>query len=219
MVDKLHIIFGLLLMFLLICTGGEILSTPRVVILEQAARSLAQSMGHSQMYPLHILAVALGDDECIGFDETIFRILSDSAQKKGKNICKSIREDVIKSLESEIPRQSPPPREVSYSGEFEGVLLKADKFRESRRDTRVAVIHIMYGLARDPGVSKVLKKREISTSSLDKAIVTLLAHKSAQSLDEVEEASVSVSGWAISGVDNFNFVQFLSFNRNYQFMQ
>ncbi len=175
----------------------QIFLTKKAIDIQNVAKEVALARGHFSLLPVHFLLAGLGGEKSHGFNDVFVSVLSDASKlKKGKETCTSLRNDAVDFLNAEVASQSPPPKDVSNSVDTNSMFVRADAFRQKRKDASVGTIHLLFGLTNDKVVAKILKKQNITASSIEKSITSLLTRKTPEDLES--EFTFDVSSIALT---------------------
>ena len=141
-----------------------------------AAQTQAAEHHHSQVDALH-LAAALFQDE----DGLAPRL----AEKTGVRP-EALREALTRQL-NQMPRQDPPPEQLSLSSGLTRVMSAAQKEQKSRADSHLAVEHLLLALADDRTVGGIFTSAGLHKSALSQAITEVRKGRSVTS-DQAENS-------------------------------
>lgn len=80
-----------------------------------------------------------------------------------------------------LPAQSPPPDEVSLSGEALKVLREAQSLQKTMHDSYTAQDHIILALLKAPSIAPVLKEANLTEATLKTAIESIRGNRRVES--------------------------------------
>jgi ATP-dependent Clp protease ATP-binding subunit ClpB len=141
-----------------------------------AAQELAQNHQHAQIEPAH-LAVALFSDA----DGLAPRL----AQKAG--VVAQELETHLRRLLTDQPSQAPAPQRLGMSSDLSRVIQLAQQDQKARKDTHLAIEHLLTALVGDRKVGAVLAGRGLTKAALSKAIDEVRKGRTITS-DQAEES-------------------------------
>src|SRR5690606_12140510 len=136
----------------------------------------AQERSHAQVGPLHLLDALLADGEGLAP-----RLIT----KAGGSV-EAIRADLARGL-SQVSTQSPAPEQIGFSHDVAKALQAAHKDRERRKDSHLAVEHLVLALAEDRRLAQALKAGGVDAKALAKAVEEVRQGRSVTS-DQAENA-------------------------------
>lgn len=134
----------------------------------------AEDHGSSQLLPLH-LALALLDprpDESKDQQQTshashtssshsLFRQVVERAHGDPQALDRTLKKAVVR-----LPRQDPPPENVSVAPSFQKTLRDAKELQKTQKDSYIAVDHLIIALCGDSAVQTCLKDANIPDTKL-----------------------------------------------------
>ncbi|KAG8379246.1 hypothetical protein BUALT_Bualt07G0068700 [Buddleja alternifolia] len=129
------------------------------------AHELAMSAGHAQFTPLHVAASLISDPNGI-FREAV-------ANADGGDKAANAVERVVNQAMKKVPPQTPPPDEISASISLFNVIRRAKSLQKFRRDTQLAVDHVILGLLEDSQIQDLLKEAGVTTAKLKSEVEKL----------------------------------------------
>jgi len=140
------------------------------------AQSLAQERGHGQVSPLHLAKALLNDN-----DGLAPRLIT-----KAEGNLDAIVAELDRGL-AQMSSQSPAPNQIGFSAEVAKALQAAHKDREKRKDSHLAVEHLLTAIAQDRAVAKALQVGGVDQKKLEAAINDVRQGRTVNS-DQAENA-------------------------------
>ena len=156
------------------------MSTSDMSFTNKATKSIEDAMynaeyhGSSQLLPLH-LALALLDprpDESKDQQQTVNASHGAASQSLFRQVIERAHGDpqaldrLLKRAVVRLPRQEPPPEQVSVAPSFQKVLRDAKELQKTQKDSFIAVDHLIVALTNDSAVQGCLKEANIPDTKL-----------------------------------------------------
>jgi len=128
-------------------------------ILGKLVPDVAREFKHAQFFPEHLAYVLYADHGTLG--NSILHKLGVNPEETRRGL----RQSLMK-----YPAQSPPPVEISPSGDFRQVIQKAQQYQKGSKDAYLGEHHLLSALCDNTKVMKVMESKGAKKSSLKTAI-------------------------------------------------
>ena len=141
-----------------------------------AAQQSAQERRHAQIEPAH-LALALFQDDG--------GLASRLAEKLGATVSAMVA-DLAREVER-MPAQNPPPAQLGLSSDLAKVIQNGQDDQKKRRDSHLAVEHLVFALTSDRTVGKIFTAHGLTRVAVEQAITEVRKGRTVNN-DQAENA-------------------------------
>lgn len=150
-----------------------------------AAEALARDYEHVQIMPIHV-SVALFEDED-ALLKSIFQKMNHDEQVIGRSFMKQL---------VKVPTQHPAPEQSSFGSKTVTFLRNADQLRKKKKDSHLAVDHLIMAMWDDDEIARILKDVGCNQSQMQQVIDQIRGSRRIDS-KSVDSTYESLSKYAI----------------------
>lgn len=124
-----------------------------------ASRSLAEENGHPQITPVHLSLALLDDNE---------GLLKQAVKASSENNPSAVEalEKSLHTLLRKVPKQTPPPDDVTVNAGMIKILKKAQWNQRKRGDSYLAVDQLLLASLEDPQIVDVFKNAGLNLADI-----------------------------------------------------
>ncbi|CAL1695791.1 unnamed protein product [Somion occarium] len=165
-----------------------------------AAIQIAKDYANAQVHPVHIAFALLNEGTGEGQTSGLFTSVIERAGGDPTAVKRGLQRLIVR-----LPTQSPPPDEVSLSGNALKVLREAESLRKTMHDSYIAQDHILSALLKDSSIQPVLKEAGLTEATLKTAIDQIRGNRrvdtknAEQGFDALNKYAVDLTALAEEG--------------------